>query len=210
MASVTVYNLTGKETGTKELDDSVFAVTVRPQAVRMLVNSQRANAALPYAHTKDRSEVRGGGKKPWRQKGTGRARHGSSRSPIWRGGGVTFGPLFIRNQAKKINKKARQSALRMVLTDKLQNNGLIVVDSFAEVSGKTKELATALQSLPVAGATSLIATAEAAPLLTRAGKNMPTVNTVLAQSLNVTDVLRYRYLVCDTAAVDSIVAWLKK
>ncbi len=118
---VKVYNLEGKEVKQVELNDAVFNVPVKSSVVHEVFVAQRNNAREPWADTKKRGEVRGGGKKPWQQKGTGRARHGSIRSPIWKGGGVTFGPLSIRNYTTKINKKTRRLATRMCLSDKAQN-----------------------------------------------------------------------------------------
>ena len=133
-----VYNLEGKETKEMELSDAVFNVKVKPSVVHEVFVAQRNNTREPWADTKNRGEVSGGGKKPWPQKGTGRARHGSIRSPLWKGGGVTFGPLSTRNYKTKINKKTRRVALRMCLTDKLANGALWVVEDFIFANPKTK------------------------------------------------------------------------
>ncbi len=209
MSTVKVYNLEGKEAGTRELPEAVFAVPVKSDLVQFVSRAERANAFVPYAHTKDRSEVRGGGKKPWKQKGTGRARHGSSRSPIWVGGGVTFGPRNDKNPSLKVNKKEKHAALRMVLSDKLKNGRLIVVDSWDQVSGKTRDVATLLSTVAEARP-AVLSTAKSNALLTRAAANLPRTNTVLADSLSVGTLLKYRYLVVDNAGVDAIIALLNK
>jgi large subunit ribosomal protein L4 len=126
-----MYNVLGKEVGDVELADNVFNVVVKPEVVHEVFVAQMNNQREPWADTKKRGEVSGGGKKPWQQKGTGRARHGSIRSPIWKGGGVTFGPLTERSYKTKINKKTRRLATAMCLSDKAQNQGLLVVDDFS-------------------------------------------------------------------------------
>ena len=204
-----MYNLEGKEAGTRELPEAVFGVAVKPELIQSVSRAQMANAFIPYAHTKDRSEVRGGGKKPWKQKGTGRARAGSSRSPLWSGGGVTFGPRNTKNPELKINKKEKQAALRMVLSDKLASGRLVIVDSFEKATGKTAEvaklLATVAESRPA-----IVATEKSNPVLTRATSNIPRTNTVLATSLNVRDLLKHRYLIVDNAGIDAIITQLSK
>ncbi len=204
-----IYTIEGKEAGARELPEAVFGVVVKPELIQSVSRAQMANAFIPYAHTKDRSEVRGGGKKPWKQKGTGRARAGSSRSPLWSGGGVTFGPRNTKNPELKINKKEKQAAMRMVLSDKLASGRLIIVDSFEKASGKTAEvanlLATVAESRPA-----IVATEKSNPVLTRATANLPRTNTVLANSLNVRDLLKHRYLIVDNAGIDAIITQLSK
>lgn len=152
----TVYNTKGAETGKVTLPESVFALKWNPDLVHEVVVSMMSNARANTAHTKDRSEVSGGGRKPWRQKGTGRARHGSRRSPIWRTGGVTFGPRNERNYTKKINKKIRAKALGIVLSKKLEDGEVIFVDTIAFSAPKTAEAKGFLKSLSgVKGADSL-------------------------------------------------------
>ncbi len=143
----TVYNQKGKENGTVELPAAVFDVAWNGDLVHQIVHAMRANARPPVAHTKDRGDAAGGGKKPWRQKGTGRARHGSIRSPIWRGGGVTFGPLNERNYKKKINKKMRAGALYAVLSEKYRRGELLFVDKFEFGEMKTKDAKEVLNAL---------------------------------------------------------------
>lgn len=204
MAKVKLYNLKGEAAGDVNLDDTVFAVTVDSKLVQFVANAQRANAFQPYAHTKDRGDVSGGGKKPWRQKGTGRARQGSIRSPQWRGGGSVFGPRNTRNPVQKVNKKVRQQAVRMVLSDKLANNTLIVVDSFDTLTGKTKEFASVLSKLPTKRSSALIASSKKSDLLNRASRNLPRVNAVLAGSVNVRDLLAYKFLVIDQSGAETL------
>lgn len=135
---IKVYNQNAESTGEMELSPKVFGLKINPALVHQAVVTQMANKRKVIAHTKNRSEVRGGGRKPWAQKGTGRARHGSSRSPIWKGGGVTFGPRNDRNFKMRINKKMRQNAMLMVLSDKLANNYSTIVDKFEINEFKTK------------------------------------------------------------------------
>ena len=145
---VKTYDQTGKEVGQTRLPLEIFGVKMNQDVVHRVVLAQRANQRQITAHTKDRSEVRGGGKKPWRQKGTGRARHGSIRSPLWRGGGVTFGPRKERNFKQKINKKMRRKALFMVLSAKAKDNLLVILSDLKLEKPKTKLMAEVLKQLP--------------------------------------------------------------
>ncbi len=141
------YAQDGKPLGQLELKADIFAVQPNPTLIHQAVITQLANARKVIAHTKDRSEVSGGGRKPWRQKGTGRARHGSIRSPLWIGGGVTFGPTKERNFSQKINKKMKRKAIFMALTDRLQNNQLIILDKLELKESKTKEFVELVKNL---------------------------------------------------------------
>src|SRR5882724_5211705 len=134
-----IYNVQGKETGKITLPESIFGLPWNADLVHQVVVAMQANARQNTAHTKDRSEVRGGGRKPWQQKGTGRARHGSSRSPIWKGGGVTHGPRNEKDYSQKINRQARQKALLVVLSRKLADKEIIFVDSLSLEAPKTKD-----------------------------------------------------------------------
>ncbi len=142
-----VYSSQGDKVGQVELNPSIFAVEVKPALVHQAVVVQLANARKVLAHAKDRSEVSGGGRKPWRQKGTGRARHSSIRSPLWVGGGVTFGPTKNRNFAKKINKKMKRKALFMALSDRVKENQLVILDKFESQDFKTKEFVALIKNL---------------------------------------------------------------
>lgn len=143
----TVFGMNGASTGTIALPAELFGVKWNADLVHQVVVGMQANARTPVAHTKNRGEVAGGGKKPWKQKGTGRARHGSNRSPIWRGGGVTFGPRSDKNYAVKINRKMRGAALASVLSQKLRHGEVIFVDSFAWSTPKTKDAMAALAAI---------------------------------------------------------------
>lgn len=204
MAKVPVYNFEGKELEKIDVADAVFAVEVDPKLVQFVANAQRSNAAHPYAHTKTRGEVSGGGRKPWKQKGNGRARQGSIRSPQWKGGGVVFGPRNTKNPEKKVNVKTRRLAIRMVLSDKLAEQKLVVVDSFTQCEGKTKALYGALGKLPSGHKSALIAVGSKSAEITRAARNIQKVNTVMADSVNVGDLLKHQYLVIDKAGIEKL------
>ena len=142
-----VYNSKAEKVSEVELNPAIFELAINPGLVHQAAQAQLANRRKVLAHTKDRSEVRGGGRKPWRQKGTGRARHGSIRSPLWKGGGVTFGPTKDRNFSKKINKKMKRKALFMCLTDRAKDQNLILLDKFEIKDNKTKEFVALVKNL---------------------------------------------------------------
>ncbi|MFA5126672.1 MAG: 50S ribosomal protein L4 [Patescibacteria group bacterium] len=191
---VKLYNWKGETVGEEDLDVKVFGTNVKAAVVQQAVVAQRANARQVLAHVKDRSEVRGGGKKPWQQKGTGRARHGSIRSPLWVGGGVTFGPNANRNFSQKINKKTKALALQMVLSDKAKHNHLIVVEDYNFTDAKTKVLVAGIAKLPVAKKSVLIVTETAKDKIVLAAKNLSKIQTIHYGSLNVVDLLKNEYL----------------
>ena len=186
---VKVYNLEGKETGEMNLADSVFGVKIKPEVVHEVFVALQNNQREPWADTKKRGEVSGGGKKPWPQKGTGRARHGSIRSPIWKGGGVTFGPLSIRNYKEKINKKTKRLALKMCLSDRAQNNALLVVEDFNFAEPKTKLFVGFLKNLPAKVKTFLLLTPGKDEKVLRMTRNLKSIKTVRAEDVNVMDLL---------------------
>lgn len=194
MPSVKVYNQEGKATGELELNAKHFGVKPDQALVHAVVVAQQANARQPIAHTKNRGEVAGGGKKPWRQKGTGRARQGSIRSPQWKGGGVVFGPRNIRNFSVKVNRKVRQKALFMALTDKTESGKFLVLESFKPEAVKTKHAAAMLKALPVVRR-ALIVVPKPDPEFLRMVRNLPNAKLVTANSLNVVDVLGHQTLV---------------
>lgn len=166
----------------------------------------RSNLRGKYAHTKTRAEVRGGGKKPWQQKGTGRARHGSIRSPIWRGGGVTFGPRSEKNYYKKINEKAKKLVLKTVLNDKIGEGRFKTIDSFPKIS-KTKEGAQFLESIGLQNKKILIL--NAAGGFKRALRNIPETGFLPVKNLNALEALKYEYILTDSHGINELTLWLK-
>ena len=178
----------GNIVGELMLPDAVFGRKVVMSLVHSVTTAARANTRVAVAHVKHRGEVRGGGKKPWKQKGTGRARHGSIRSPIWIGGGVVGGPRSDRNFSVKINRKVKQTALAMVLSDKAKNDRVIVLDALAIPESKTKHVASMLKKLPHSKK-NLLVLAASNPSLLRAARNIPNLNTITMHSLSLLDVL---------------------
>lgn len=204
MAEVILYKQDGSEAGKVKLPDEIFAVAPKPALIHEVIVAQEANGRTRYAQVKDRSEVRGGGRKPWRQKGTGRARHGSRRSPIWTGGGVTFGPNADKNYTKKVNKKVKRQALAMVLSDKVTEKWLIAVEDFKLDEPKTKLIAAMREKLPGAGQPALLVTTAEDQNLIQAAKNLPKTETINAGSLNVRDLVKYQHVIASQAALDKI------
>lgn len=200
---VPVFKMDGTSAGELELDDKIFGVKASPALIQQAVVAQQANSRVAIAHTKTRGEVRGGGKKPWRQKGTGRARHGSIRSPIWKGGGVTFGPRSERNFSLHMNAKAKQRALFMTLSDKAHNGKLIVLESLELPKIQTKAIAGMLKSLKL-NKTVLAVLLKQDPTLWKSARNLPKVNTAPVNSLNVVDILQHDALLMPKAAVEMI------
>ncbi len=199
-----VYDQNGKEIGNTLLPKEVFAVDVNPELVHQVVVSQMANRRKNIAHTKARGEVRGGGRKPWRQKGTGRARHGSIRSPIWRGGGVTFGPTKERVFKKVIPKKMKRKALFMVLSEKAKNNLLVVLDKLNIEKSKTKLVADVFKKLPCKGKKTLVVLPNYDKNLILATRNITNKETIQAKDLNCLDLLSFKYLVIPKEAIKVI------
>ena len=189
-----MYNSKGEQSKDIELNDAIFATPINKEVVHQVYTAMRANARQPWADTKDRSEVSGGGKKPWKQKGTGRARHGSNRSPIWSGGGITFGPLSTRNYKQKINKKVNKLATCMCLSDKVSDNKMVVVDKF-EFVGKTKEVVNlAKKVLAEVRPTLVVLNEESTDENLKALRNIKNLKIVRAQDLNVLDLMNNQYL----------------
>lgn len=193
-----VFNQEGQEVEKIVLPPEIFGLKVNQDLVKQAVEAQMSQTRIPYAHAKDRSEVRGGGKKPWRQKGTGRARHGSIRSPIWVGGGVTHGPRKEKNFAKKINKQMRRQALLMVLSGKARDNEIIILDNLKIEQPKTKLMAGVVSRLEKVRVDlkkgALIVMAAKDENIIRAVRNLFKITTVGANSLNIVDLLSYKYL----------------
>lgn len=204
MAQVNLYKIDGTTSGQIDLPDALFAVKIKPSLIHEVIVAQDANSRVRLAQVKDRSEVRGGGRKPWKQKGTGRARHGSRRSPIWIGGGVTFGPTKERNFSKKINKKARKKALAMVLSDKVNENWFIAVEDLNLVESKTKLAADLRTALPGADASALIVTTKDDKNVILAAKNLLRTEVVGAGSLNVRDLVKYKYIIASKASIEKM------
>jgi large subunit ribosomal protein L4 len=209
MTKVNVYNIDGNVVGEVELNPTIFEVSPEIGLIHRAVVAQMANKRRVIAHTKDRGEVRGGGRKPWRQKGTGRARHGSIRSPLWRGGGVVFGPTKERVYQQKINKKERRKALFMVLTDKVRSGQLILLDKLELPEIKTKKMAAILNKLPNKDQSTLIVLPENDQKITRSAANIPYVSTIDVRSLNVVDLLKYKYLLLPVSVLKIIEEFYK-
>ena len=210
-----LYNLKNEKTGTVELPDSWFGALWRPALVRQVLLSQLANARRPWAHAKGRGEVSGGGRKPWRQKGTGRARHGSIRSPLWRGGGKSHGPRSDRDYSNKVNKKMKRAALASVLSKKLKLGNVKVFETLAFEAPKTKIAAETLR--PIVGlrkgAKKFDALFIAVPNeknLFRAVRNLEKTKVLDAGSLNVYDAVKYKHIFLDARAIPLISKSQKK
>lgn len=201
---IKVYNQRGKIIKDKELNPQIFMVEPDQYILHRVATAQMANQRKPVASTKDRSEVRGGGAKPWRQKGTGRARHGSIRSPIWKGGGVTFGPTYERNFKKKINKKEKRKALFMSLSAKAKEKRLVLVDRLELKEFKTKNLVRVLKNLPCGDKSTLIVLDRPNTKVKIAGANLPVVNVKLVNTLNIIDILKYEYLLLTEEALQTM------
>ncbi|WP_337664394.1 50S ribosomal protein L4 [Suilimivivens sp.] len=201
MANVSVYNMEGKEVGTIELNDAVFGVKVNEHLVHMAVVQQLANNRQGTQKAKTRSEVSGGGRKPWRQKGTGHARQGSTRSPQWTGGGVVFAPV-PRDYSFKLNKKEKRAALKSALTSRVGAGKLIVVDELKFDEIKTKKFQAVLDNLKVSKA--LVVLAENDEKVVMSARNIPAVKTALTNTINVYDILKGDTLVLTKDAVAKI------
>ena len=202
-----IYNQKGAEAGTINLPAKVFAASWRADLVHQVVEGMRSNKRAGTADTKDRGEVRGGGKKPWKQKGTGRARHGSSRSPIWVGGGVTHGPLAEKNYKRKISKKMRAQALFSALSKKLKDKEIIFIDTLSVSQIKTKTAVEVVKNLAKASGWKILANSEKPRILTalfgrdekteKSFRNLPQLELVFLKNLNPLDVLNHKYLLIE-------------
>ena len=201
MANVAVYNMEGKEVDKIELNDSIFGVEINENLVHMAVLQQLANKRQGTQKAKTRSEVRGGGRKPWRQKGTGHARQGSTRSPQWTGGGVVFAPT-PRDYSFKLNKKEKRAALKSALTSRVVENKFVVVDELKLDEIKTKKFVEVLKNLNVEKA--LVVLNDMDEKVIASAANIPTVKTTQTNELNVFDVLKYDTVVVTKAAVATI------
>lgn len=200
---VDVYNEKGEVTGSTVLPKEIFQVQMNADLVHQVFISHTANQRQNSAHTKNRADVRGGGKKPWRQKGTGRARHGSIRSPLWKGGGVTFGPRNEKNWEKDIPKKMRKKALLMVLSEKAKNSTLVVLDKLEIEKPKTKDMATMIKKLPVNNGSRLIISHDGKNIFLSA-RNIAKTAVSEARNLNIVDLLNYKYLLVSKEGIKNI------
>ena len=201
MANVSVYNMEGNEVGTLELNDAVFGVEVNEHLVHLAVVAQLANKRQGTQKAKTRSEVSGGGRKPWRQKGTGHARQGSTRAPQWTGGGVVFAPT-PRDYTIRLNKKEKRLALKSALTSRVLENKLIVVDELKFDEVKTKNFANVMNNLKASKALVVLNENDANVVLS--ARNIPTVKTALTNTINVFDILKYNTVIVTKAAVATI------
>jgi large subunit ribosomal protein L4 len=220
-----IYNKTGEVKGQKEIADAIFAVKANTVLINEAVVAQNANMRTVLAHTKTRSEVRGGGKKPWRQKGTGRARVGSSRSPLWIGGGIIFGPNSDRNFSKKINKKAKRQAMFMVLSDRAANNGLAILEKLNLETYKTKAVNEILLNLEEkvfnnfkiddkkkakdkkvrsTGRSILFINDATDEKVAKSARNLDGVKIINLENINIVDLLNYKNLIISEKAVDKL------
>jgi len=200
---VDVFNQKNEKVDTIELPDRIFNIRWNPDLVHQALVAQLANQRVAWAHAKGRAEVRGGGRKPWRQKGTGRARHGSIRSPLWKGGGVTFGPTKEKKFTKKINKKMKRLAIFSILSKKIKDNELKVIDEFKTDIKKTKEWGEILKNiLDLRSKTLLIPSV--ANNIHRAIANIRNVEAINAKSLNVFDLLKAKNIILEKKAIDEI------
>lgn len=204
MATIAIYNQKGDRVEEAEVSNLLFDVAMDHTLVHEAVVAQTANARTVLASTKTRGDVRGGGRKPWRQKGTGRARHGSIRSPLWRGGGVTFGPTVARVFGKKMNRKAKRKALAMVLTDALKHDAIVVVDSFEFPEGKTKQIVSMLQALPHPSKRDLIVVESENRQVGLAARNLPAVSVIPANAFNIVEALKARRMVLSKKALAAL------
>ena len=201
MANVSVYNIEGKEVGSIELNDAVFGVEVNEHLVHMAVVQQLANNRQGTQKAKTRSEVSGGGRKPWRQKGTGHARQGSTRAPQWTGGGVVFAPV-PRDYSFKINKKEKRAALKSALTSRVEAQKFVVLDELKLEAIKTKDFVKVLNNLNVSKA--LVVMGDKDVVIEKSAANVPDVKTTQATLLNVYDILKYDTVITTKAAVEKI------
>ncbi len=201
MANVSVYNMEGKEVGTMELSDAVFGVKVNEHLVHMAVVAQLANKRQGTQKAKTRAEVSGGGRKPWRQKGTGHARQGSTRAPQWTGGGVVFAPT-PRDYTIRLNKKEKRAALKSALTSRVQENKFIVLDELKMDDIKTKKFQNILNNLNLSGA--LVVVGADSDNVVLSARNIPAVKTAYVNTINVYDILKYNTVVATKAAVANI------
>jgi large subunit ribosomal protein L4 len=204
---VPVYNIQGEQVSEVELRDDIFAAPVNPGLMHQAFVRQMANARLGTHKTKTRGEVRGGGRKPWRQKGTGRARQGSIRAPQWQGGGIVFGPQ-PRSYRQKMPRKMRRQALRSALSVKAAESQVRLLDALEMAEPKTKEMVGILEKLGLGNGSALILLPQRDEVILRSVRNLPQVRTLVAQYLNVRDLLQYDYILMPLASLEVIEGFL--
>lgn len=203
MPQVSKFDMSGKEIGDYELNDKIFAEDINEHVVHQVITAQLAAKRRGTASTKTRSEVRGGGRKPWRQKGTGRARHGTIRSPLWVGGGITFGPK-PRSYKKKVNKKMKKLALRSILTDKVNNDQLKIVDELNYDEPKTKQVINLIEDFDLEDKKVLIVLPEKNDNVYLSARNLPNVETMVLDAMNAYQLLNNEYILVPEAAAQKI------
>lgn len=201
---IQVVNTKGEVQKQYELPVEIFGLDTNDTLVHQAYRYQVLNNLYPVAHTKDRSEVRGGGKKPWKQKGTGRARHGSTRSPIWRTGGVTFGPTSLRNFAISVNKKMKRKALFMALSARVASDKFVLLNEFALAQMKTKEALLILNNLKLGSTKTLVVFDRKDKNIEKSFSNIPNVSLIPSDSLNLIDILKSDTILTDITSVESI------
>lgn len=211
MNELPVYNIQGEIIGKKKLDENIFGMKVKPKFIQQVVVAMQANARNVIAHTKTRGEVRGGGRKPWKQKHTGRARHGSIRSPLWKGGGVVFGPRKERVYKQKINAKVKKKALCMSLADKAQDQKMVLLENFELPSMKTKEAVKIFYNLKIRDKKSkskkssiLFVVPEKKEVLFKSLRNINRLKPIYNNNLNLLDILANKYLIMPMVVLERI------
>jgi len=201
---ISVYNQEGKSTTDLTLNSAVFQVEAKPALITQAIKTQKANMRQSIAHTKTRGEVSGGGRKPWKQKGTGNARAGSSRSPLWIGGGITFGPRNVRNFDLRMPQKMRSLALKALLSEKVANKKLIVLEDLKLKNISTKSLVQLLQKLPIEAGKILVILSKPEMNFELSAANLAYLKVIKAENLNALDILSFDYLITDTEAMKKI------
>lgn len=204
MIKMPVYNLEGKAMAEENLSPEIFGVAEKPNLIAQAVRVQLANRRQPIAHTKTRGEVRGGGRKPWKQKGTGNARAGSTRSPLWVGGGVTFGPRNVRNFTLYLSKKMRQAAIKTVLSEKIKSKKLIILKDLALSEISTQKLVGILQKLPIEEGKILVILPEINANFELSAANLPYLKIIKTDNLNVLDLINYDYILLPLSSLTKI------
>ncbi|MCK4968648.1 MAG: 50S ribosomal protein L4 [Candidatus Aenigmarchaeota archaeon] len=198
---INIYNQQGEVIKKETINDDIFSILPKKEVIYQVVTAQLSNQRSVIAHTKGRSEVRGGGKKPWKQKGTGRARHGSIRSPLWIGGGVTFGPRKNKQYKKKVNKKVKRLAFKMCLSDKVRDQHLLVLDKLNLSKIKTKNMIKVLNKLPSKQYSTLLTIDKPDNNIIHSTANIPYLKLDSLNRLNVVDILKYKYLLTTLSTI---------